>query len=299
MLNTFWSKLCVMLPFAEHTQRWMFCHGALLWSLLHVLETPIQSCKQPDEDQNSLFCVSSSTSHSARVKKHPSSEISCLQTIAGPCARPWQVGNLSFQSAVGRYKKKAGKEVLTGLSAKSDMILMSKCIPWVVHSWEHSSKAGQDSCEDLCLSSRLKLCLQLHAACWQPEHPSAAWGRESQCWHLGSNDRPLLGHGIYLFLKTRLPPLSALGAVELLCYPRPWGSLWITCSLENKVEAGKLSPPRRLLEVLCFIDTLFSFILSMKSPKGAESTWVLPTAECTSEIIHSMTVPFSGLLTTT
>lgn len=200
----------------------MFCRGALLWSLLHavpVLETPTQSCKQPDEDQNSPFCMSSLTPHAAQVKKHSSSEIPYLQTIAGPWARPWQVENLSFQSAVGRYKMKAGKEALTGLSANPDMILMSKCIPWVVHSWELSSNAGQDSCEDLCFSSRSKLCLPLHTACWQSEHPSAIWGRESQFWHLGGNDRPLLGHGVYLYLKTRLPPLSALGAVELLCYP--------------------------------------------------------------------------------
>lgn len=184
-----------------------------------VLETPTQNCKQPDGDRNSPFCTSSLTSHAAQVKKHPSSEILCLQAIAGPRARAWQVGNLSFQSAVGRYKKKAGKEALAGLSANSDMILMSKCIPWVVHSWELSSKAGQDSCEDLCLSSRLKLCLPLHTACWQPEHPSAAWGRESQCWRLGGNGRPLLGHGVSLSLRTRPPPLSALGAAELLCYP--------------------------------------------------------------------------------
>lgn len=90
---------------------------------------------------------------------HPSSEISCLQAIAGGRARAWQVGNLSFRFSVGRYKEKAVKEALAGLSANADMFLMSKCIPRDVHSWEHSSKAGQDSCEDPCLSGRLKSCL--------------------------------------------------------------------------------------------------------------------------------------------
>lgn len=148
------------------------------------------------------------------------------------------------------------------------MILMSKCIPWVVHSWECSSKAGQDSYEDLCLSSRLKLRLPLHIACWQSEHPSATWGRESQGWHLGGNDRPLLGHGIYLSWRTRLSSLSALGAVELLCYPSLRVVYGSPALLKiNKAEVGRLSAARRLLEVLCFIDA----VLQMKSTKGAES----------------------------
>lgn len=41
--------------------------------------------------------------------------------------------------AVGRYK--AGKEALTGLPAKADLILMSKCIPQSEHTWEHRNKA--------------------------------------------------------------------------------------------------------------------------------------------------------------
>lgn len=176
------------------------------------------------------------------------------------------------------------------------MILMSKCIPWVVHSWECSSKAGQDSCQDLCLSSRLKLCLPLHTSCWQTQHPSATWGRESQSWHLGGNDRPLSGHGIYLFLKTRLCPVSALGAVELLCYPS-LRVVYDSPALQkiNKGEGGKLSAARRLLDVLSFTDA----VLGMKSTKGAESICVLPTAECMSEIIHGTTVPLSNLLTAT
>lgn len=100
-----------------------------------------------------------------QAQNRPSSEISCLRAIAGRSARAWQVGNFSFQSTVGRYKEKSGKEALTGLFANADTILISKCVPRDVHSWECSSKAGRDSCEDPCFSSRLKSCLRWHTAC--------------------------------------------------------------------------------------------------------------------------------------
>lgn len=159
-----------------------------------------------------------------KSKKPPSSEISCLQAIAGPWARAWQVGNLSFQSAVGRYKKKSGKEALAGLSANSDMILMSKCIPWVVHSWERSSKAGQDSCEDLCLSSRLKSCLPLHTACWQSEHPSASWaGREPVLAPWWQRQTPPRTWGLFIF-ENQASPCVCTGSIGIAVLPQPRGN---------------------------------------------------------------------------
>jgi len=155
----------------------------------------------------------------SKPKNRPSSEISCLQAIAGCWARAWQVGIRSFQSTFGRCKEKATKEVLSGRSANADMILMSKCIPQDVHSWECSSEAGQDSCEDPCLSGRLKSCLPQRAACWQPEHPSVPWGSERHPQPLGGNDRPLLGHRVSSSLQTKVSPSPALGAMELPCYP--------------------------------------------------------------------------------
>lgn len=104
--------------------------------------------------------------------------------------------------------------------ANADIILMSKCVPWDMHSWEHSSEAGQDSCKDPLAFQQVEV-MSATAHCSLTARASSSAlveGRDTHPQPLSGSDRSLLGHGVCLSFQTRVPPSAALAAMELLCY---------------------------------------------------------------------------------